>query len=85
MEFSDKSVLEPFVALKGVWDFAKDKQLSGTGLAIAPETWSARLEAGASYRTKSGVTVRASGAIDGIGSETYHAKQGQVFVIVPLQ
>ena len=77
------AILEPYVALKGVYDFSADSQASSSGTPAA-NTITGRLEAGASYKFDNGISVRASGAYDGIGSATYRAKQGQAFVIVPL-
>ena len=84
MPMPNNAVLEPYIGLKGVWDFAKDHQISATGTPVANDVITGRIEAGASYKMQNGVSVRASGAYEGIGSNTYHAKQGQAFVIVPL-
>ena len=85
LELADKSVLEPFVALKGVWDFARTGETTAAGVPVGHDGLRGRVEAGASYRAPSGVIVRAGGAYDGIGSNGYHAIQGQARVVLPLQ
>jgi outer membrane autotransporter protein len=85
MQLSDKSVLEPYLGFKGVWDFAKERLVTASGVPADHDTLRGRIEAGATYRMQSGVSVRASGAYDGIGSDTYSAWRGQAFVVVPLK
>jgi len=67
-----------------VWDFARTDALTTTGLAIGQEGLRGRVEGGLSYSTPSGITLRASGAYDGVGSSTYHAVQGRAAVVIPL-
>lgn len=85
MRMSDKSVLEPFVGLRGVWDFAKTQETTASGEPVGQDGLRGRVEAGATYRTPSGISIRGSGMYDGIGSNGYHSYQGQAFVVVPLQ
>jgi outer membrane autotransporter protein len=83
---ADKSAFEPFVGLKGVWDFARTQESTAAGEPIGGDTVRGRLEAGATYRTPAGISVRALGGYDGIGSTgSYHAIQGQAQIVVPLQ
>jgi adhesin/invasin len=85
MQLPQQMVLEPYVGLKGVWDFAKNKDVSAGGVALAPDVLTGRLEIGASLKTASGVSFRAVGAYDGLGTSNYRAWQGQGFVIVPIK
>ncbi len=85
MVMPDKTVVEPFVGLTGVWDFARTDALTTTGLAIGQEGLRGRVEGGLSYSTPSGITVRGAAAYDGVGSSTYHAVQGRAAVVIPLQ
>ena len=85
IQFRDTSVLEPYIGIKGVWDFARDREVSATGTTAPRDVFRGRIEAGASYRTPQGVTLRATGAYDGLGSTSYQAWQGQAFVIVPIR
>jgi outer membrane autotransporter protein len=82
---SDGVILEPSLGLKAVWDFSKSDDVTAAGLPIEPDGLRGRIEAGVSLRFPSGVSVRASGAYDGIGISTYHAIQGRAQLIVPLQ
>ena len=84
-QLPDKSVFEPYVGFKANWDFDKERQQSAYGASAAADALSARVEVGASYRLQNGVTIRGSGAVNGLGSDSYRSKQGQAFVIVPLQ
>ena len=85
MVMPDKTVVEPFVGLTGVWDFARTDALTTTGSAIGQEGLRGRVEGGLSYTTPSGITVRGAAAYDGVGSSTYHAVQGRAAVVIPLQ
>ena len=78
-------MLEPFVGLKGVWDFARSQETTAAGAPVGNDGIRGRVEAGLSCRAPSGITIRGSGACDGIGGNGYHAVQGQAKVIVPLQ
>jgi len=85
MVMPDKTVLEPFVGLTGVWDFARTDALTTTGIAMGQEGLRGRVEGGLSYSTPSGIMVRGAAAYDGVGSSTYHAVQGRAAVVIPLQ
>lgn len=86
MVLPDKAVLEPFFGIKGVWDFARTEETTAAGEPIDAKGIHARIEAGASLRTPSGITLRATGSYDGLGAaEGYRAVQGQARVTVPLQ
>jgi outer membrane autotransporter protein len=84
IEMSDKSVVEPFVGLMGVWDFSRTDALTTTGEAVGQEGLRGRVEGGLSLNTPSGIMVRGSAAYDGVGSSTYHAVQGRAAVVIPL-
>ena len=79
------SVVEPFVGLKGVWDFAKTDETTAAGEPVGREAWRGRVETGATFRSASGISVRAQGSYDGIGDASFHAWQGRATVVVPLQ
>ena len=85
LQMPDKSVLEPFAGLKGVWDFSRTQETTAAGTPIDTGGVRGRIEAGLSYRAANGVTIRGSGAYDGLGSGSYHAVQGQARLLVPLQ
>ncbi|HEY5830540.1 MAG TPA: autotransporter domain-containing protein [Hyphomicrobiaceae bacterium] len=79
------SVVEPFVGLKGVWDFAKTDETTAAGEPVGREAWRGRVETGATFRSASGISVRAQGSYDGIGDANFHAWQGRATLVVPLQ
>jgi hypothetical protein len=86
LQMPDKSVFEPFIGLKGVWDFARTQETTAVGAPLAAEGIHGRVEAGASLQLPSGISIRATGAYDGIGSMNgYRAIQGKAQVSVPLQ
>lgn len=85
MLLADDSVLEPFVGIKGVWDFSRTEQTTAAGTPVAADTLRGRIEAGVSWRAPSGISVRATGAYDGLGTSGYQAYQGQARLVVPLQ
>ncbi len=81
----DKSMLEPFVGLKGIWDFARTTDAPTiAGQAVGGEPIRARVEGGVTFKSASGVLLRGSGAYDGIGDSHFRAIQGGVFVIWPI-
>jgi len=79
------SVIEPFVGLKGVWDFAKTNETTAAGEPVGHDAWRGRIETGATFRTTSGLSLRALGSYDGIGDSQFHAWQGRATLVVPLQ
>jgi len=85
MQLSKTSFFEPYLGIKGVYDFAKDKTTTASGSTSSPDDFTARLEIGASYTSPSGVSLRASGTYDGLLGADHRAITGQAFVIVPLQ
>jgi Bacterial Ig-like domain (group 3) len=76
---SDGGLLEPFVGVKGVWDFVRTD-----GLDTGPDALRARLEAGASVRLPSGVQLRAAGAYDGVGGTVGQGWSGRGTFVMPL-
>jgi outer membrane autotransporter protein len=78
------SVIEPFVGLKGVWDFAKTDEATAAGEPVGRDAWRGRVETGVTLRTASGLSFRALGAYDGIGDGDFYAWQGRATVVVPL-
>ena len=79
------SVVEPFIGLKAVSDFAKTDVTTAAGEPFGTGAWRGRVETGATFRAASGVSVRALGSYDGIGDGHFHAWQGRATLVVPLQ
>ena len=44
----------------------------------------AKLEAGATLRSHSGLAIRAQGAYDGIGDDKFNSWQGRATIVVPF-
>ncbi len=82
--FRDKSLLEPFVGVTGIWDFSKTRETTAAGLAIDGGRFRGSIEAGATWRSASGISIRGSGTYDGLGDRDFRAIHGGVFLIVPL-
>ena len=83
IQMRDGAVLEPHVALKGIWNFKTDDVVVG-GVAADTDRSRGRVEAGMLYRTATGWAVRGAGAYDGIGSGDFDAYSGQLWLNVPL-
>jgi outer membrane autotransporter protein len=79
------TVIEPFIGLKAVSDFAKTDETTAAGEPVGREAWRGRVETGATFRSASGISIRALGSYDGIGDSNYQAWQGRATVVVPLQ
>ncbi len=76
--------IEPFVGLKGVWDFDKDDTGTIGGFVVGNDDWRGRAEAGAVIAAPWGLSVRAAGAYEGIGDSSLKLYQGELTVSAPL-
>ncbi|MGI9410491.1 MAG: autotransporter outer membrane beta-barrel domain-containing protein [Hyphomicrobiaceae bacterium] len=83
-QLENNSVLEPYIGLKGVWDFKSSDERINSGQLFGGDGLFGRVEAGATFIAASGTTVRAKAAYEGFGANDYHAVQGSVTVIVPF-
>ena len=77
-------VLEPFVGLRGVWDFDKDANTIIGGIVVGDAPFHGQVEAGAVFQTPSGLSLRGAAAYDGIGEKHFNAYQGRLLVRVPF-
>jgi uncharacterized repeat protein (TIGR01451 family) len=84
MRAPNGGIVEPFIGVKGVWDFAKTADTTVAGTVIGNNAFRGKLEGGATYTAPSGVSVRASVSYDGIGGSDFQSYQGRAFVAVPL-
>lgn len=80
----DGATFEPYVGVKGVWDFAKTADATVAGMAVGNDPFHMMLELGATYATPSGVFLRGSLAYDGIGDNDFRAYYGRGSLTVPL-
>ena len=80
-----RSMVEPYVGLKGIWDFSSGDRLPAAGLlTVGGGPLRAKVEAGATLTISSSFSFRGSLSYDGIGDDNFRAVQGGVFAIVPL-
>ena len=77
-------VFEPFAGVKGEWNFERTSSGSGSGSTPSGPVLRANVEAGGTFTAPNGITVRATGAYDGVADPTSRTYQGQLFVNVPL-
>lgn len=85
VRMADGANIELFLGVKTLWDFSKTEEITVAGTPVDPPNLRGRLEAGVTLRTPMGVSLRASGGYDGIGTSSYQAIQGRAQVVVPLQ
>jgi outer membrane autotransporter protein len=76
--------IEPFAALKGVWDFDNPNVAIIDGIAVGPGDFWGRLEGGLNVMTADGWLVRGLASWDGVGSNDYNGYTLQGTVNVPL-
>jgi outer membrane autotransporter protein len=81
---SDGSIIEPHMALQGLWDFEKPDTLTLGSEVVGPDDFRGKFEAGVMFMMPEGASVRATGSYDGIGSDDFHAYGGQMWVNLPL-
>ena len=63
--------------------FEKDKATSIGGLAVGNDDWHGRIEAGVTIQVPGGLSVRATGAYEGLGDKDLQLYQGQLSVSLP--
>ncbi|MDO8360521.1 MAG: autotransporter outer membrane beta-barrel domain-containing protein, partial [Devosia sp.] len=76
-------IVEPHVALNGIWNFDSDDLVINGVLNETKET-RAEIEGGVLVTTASGWAVRAAGRYDGIGGDDFESYGGSLWVNVPL-
>ena len=80
----DGITFEPYVGVKGVWDFAKTGDPTVAGLIVGNDPFHAKVEVGAIYTDPSGASLRGSLSYDGIGDSSFQAYHGRVSVTIPF-
>ena len=79
--------IEPNIATDLIWNFAStniDGQGQLDGSATGPTGLRGKVKAGINFKTPSGISIGATGAYDGIGSQGFSSISGQATVNVPL-
>jgi hypothetical protein len=83
-QYGNGAVFEPFVGVKGVWDFDKTADTTVAGIAVGSDPFHVMVELGATYSTPSGISLRGSFAYDGIGDSDLRAYYGRASISVPF-
>jgi hypothetical protein len=79
------SFVEPQVSLQGLWNFDADGEIDAGGLVWQPAGFYGRVEGGLMFgRTNDGMTFRAVGAYEGIGTSDFDVWSGRVWASIPL-
>jgi outer membrane autotransporter protein len=76
--------IEPFAALKGVWDWDNPNVQIIDGFVVGPGDFWGRLEGGLNVTTSDGWLVRGLASWDGVGSDDYNGYTLQGIVNIPL-
>jgi outer membrane autotransporter protein len=76
--------IEPFAAIKGVWDFDNPNVSIIDGYVVGPGDFWGRLQGGLNIVTASGLYVRGLASWDGLGAGDYNGYTLQGTVNVPL-
>jgi len=81
---SADTFIEPFAALKGVWDFDNPNVAIIDGFVVGPGDFWGRLQGGLNVATSSGWYIRGLASWDGLGASDYNGYTLQGTVNVPL-
>jgi outer membrane autotransporter protein len=81
---SADTFIEPFAAIRGVWDFDNPNVAIIDGFVVGPGDFWGRLEGGLNVMTAGGTYVRGSASWDGVGANDYSGYTLQGTVNVPL-
>ena len=77
-------IYEPYLGLKGVYDFTKQDAVALDGSLTAPEIFRGKVEAGLAFKSLSGFSIQGSASYDGVGAKNSQDFQGQLSVRLPL-
>ena len=80
------SIVEPHVAIKGLWDFDDAGNLSNTlaDTVASADDLRGKVEGGILFTRPDGVSMRATGSYDGIGADDFEAYSGKLWLNFPL-
>ena len=81
---ADGTLIEPHLALFGVWNFEGSNRLFVNNTVFTPDDFTGRLEGGALVQLPKGMSFRGAATYDGIGSSGYNAVSGKVWLNIPL-
>ena len=77
-------MLEPHLALTGLWEFDGEEGIVA-GLVASEDDLRARVKAGILAQSVGGATFRVVGTFDGIGGGGYDAFGAQAWLSIPLR
>lgn len=77
------SIIEPHVAISGIWNFDSD-DLYVNGILADSDESRARVEGGLLITTPSGIGLRGAAGYDGIGANDFEAVSGSLWINIPL-
>ena len=82
----DGTILDPFVSIKGIWDFDKAKIVDlTTGEASSTNDGiRGRFEGGLSLRMPNGITISGQGFYDGVGANDFESYGGSIRLKLPF-
>lgn len=78
------TVIEPMASLKGLWDFDHEENMVINGIVASPDDFRGRFEGGVMITMPGGLSLRATGNCDGVGTGDFEAYGGQLWANVPL-
>ncbi|MBY0225561.1 MAG: autotransporter outer membrane beta-barrel domain-containing protein [Hyphomicrobium sp.] len=77
------SIIEPHVAISGIWNFDSD-DLYVNGILADSDESRARVEGGLLITTPSGIGLRGAAGYDGIGANDFEAVSGSLWINIPF-
>jgi opacity protein-like surface antigen len=81
---ADDLIVEPHVAVTGIYDFRKDGTMTIQGVTVGVQDFRAKLEAGLLVGRSDNYSVRLAGTYDGIGDRSLNVYGGQIWLNAPL-
>jgi len=82
-ELENGTMVEPHVAISGIWNFDSD-DLTFNGTVYGTDETRAKIEGGILIQTPEGLGLRWAGSYDGLGAGDYDAYSGSLWVNIPL-
>lgn len=83
-EMEDGTVIEPHLAIEGIWNFDTDDVILSNGENIGDDDFRGRVTGGVIVKMKNGTSLRLTGNYDGIGDDDLESYGGQLWFSVPL-
>jgi hypothetical protein len=79
-----RSFIEPQLSLQGLWNFDREQDIVLGGIVGSPDSVTGRVEGGLMFGFADGISFRATGAYEGVGSDDFSAWSARVWGAVPL-